>query len=95
MKLLRTLCVVAALGVAGTEAAEAGPMSFEPATSLTTAAAPAAQVEQVRLVCGPFRCVRRFGWRYGYRPFGWRYGYGYRRFGFRGGYGFRGGFRRF
>ena len=82
MKLLRTLCLVAALGLAGTEAASAGPMSVAPAASLT-AAAPAANLEKVVLVCGPFRCVRRWGWRYGWRrPWGWRYGwrgYGWRR----------------
>ena len=90
MKLLRTLCIVAALGVAGTEAASAGPMSVAPASSLTTAA-PSANLDKVVLVCGPFRCVRRFGWRYGYRPYGWRYGW--RGYGWRG-YGWRGGWRR-
>ena len=85
MRLLRTLSIVAALGVAGTEGASAGPMSVASGASLS-GAAPAAGVETVALVCGPYRCFRRFGWRYGYRPFGWRYGYR--------GYGWRRGWRR-
>ena len=61
-------------------------MSVAPVAALAASDA-ASSVESVRLVCGPFRCFRRPGWRYGY-------GYGFRRFGY--GYGYRGyGFRRY
>jgi hypothetical protein len=77
MKALRTLGLAAAIALGAMDAASAGPMSIAPGESL---AAGQTNIEQARVVCGPYRCVRRPGWRYGYRP-GWRYGY--RRYGWR------------
>ena len=88
MQRLRILVLTAALALAGVESAHAGPM---PALPLGAQSASADAVHAVALVCGPYRCFRRFGWRYGYgygfRPFR-RFGYGYRPFRFRH-YGWR------
>jgi hypothetical protein len=52
-----------------------GPASAMPANGLATVASKVTNgVEQVRLVCGPYRCWHRYGWhrwgwnRWGYRP---------------------------
>ena len=87
MRNLRSLGLAAVITFSAVDAASAGPMSVAPVTPLA-ASDSASNIESVRLVCGPFRCFRRPGWRYGYgygfRPFGYGYrGYGYRRYGWR------------
>ncbi len=93
MKILPTLALATTLSTLCIAAASAGPMPVAPAASGTS------NVENAALVCGPYRCFRQFGWRYGYgygfRPFR-RFGYGFQRFGFgyrRFGYGGFGGRR--
>ena len=86
MRSLRSLGLAAVIAFSAVDAASAGPMSIAPVTPLAASEA-ATGVESVRLVCGPFRCYRRPGWRYGYgygfRPYGYYRGYGYRRYGWR------------
>ncbi len=82
MRHLRSLGLAALIAFSAVDAASAGPMSVAPETTLA-AADSAVKIEPVVLVCGPFRCFRRPGWRYGY---GFRRGYpgyGYRRYGWR------------
>ena len=70
MTALRIFGLAAALALASADVAEAGPMPVRPATDAT---AHTADVEAVRLVCGPYRCFgyRRFGG-FGFRRYGWR-----------------------
>jgi len=93
MKILPALALATVLSTLGLAAASAGPMPAVPALSIVSS------IDEVALVCGPYRCFRQFGWRYGYgygfRPFR-RFGYGFQRFGFgyrRYGYGRFGGRR--
>ena len=87
MKILPILALATALSTVGVDGASAGPMPVAPRSAVAITA-----VEDAALVCGPYRCFRQFGWRYGYgygfrpfRRFGYgfqRFGYGYRRFGY-------------
>ncbi len=87
MKSLRSLGLAAILAFSAVDAASAGPMSIAPEATLA-AGDSASTIEPVRLVCGPFRCFRRPGWRYGYGYGFRRYGYGYPGYGFHR-YGYR------
>ena len=79
-----TLVAAAALGGV---AMASGSASAMPMAGLDKSAATVAgKVENVRWVCGPFRCFYRPGFYGGYGGYGWR-GYGWR-----GGYGY--GWRR-
>jgi hypothetical protein len=75
-------------------AAMIAPAAAAPAANLATTAQTRAVVQpgvqDVRWVCGPYRCWWRPGpvW-WGPRPWGWRGGWGWRR-----GWGWRGGWRR-
>ena len=85
MNIVRTLGLAAMLGLGGLGAASAAPTSVMPGDAIVAADH---GIDKAYVVCGPFRCVRRGFYGYGYRPFGWRYGYR--------GYGWRGyGYRRF
>ena len=79
------LCLIAAIGLTGLalagNAATAMPMAS--ADSVAAQAAPATPLlQEVYLVCGPYRCFRR-GYGYGYRRPFFGYGYGYRHYGYR------------
>jgi hypothetical protein len=69
-KLKLLLATVALCGGLGTASASAMPI-------VNLAQDLKANVENVRWVCGPYRCWWRPNYYYGYRPY-WRYRYGYR-----------------
>lgn len=88
IKTLKVACVAAA--ALGSVAATTGSASAMPLAAVGSTATASADVQNVRLVCGPFRCFYRPGFGYGgfYRPgFAYRGFYGPRRF--YGGYGWR------
>lgn len=79
MKMMRTVGLVAALTLGGIGAASAAPMSIASGEVLGVSHN---GIEKAYVVCGPYRCLRRPGWRYGYgwrRPWGWHRGWGWRR----------------
>lgn len=58
-------------------AAQAMPLAGQPA--ILSDAGPAAQIDQVRWVCGPYRCHWAPNYYYGYRRPYWGYGHRWRR----------------
>jgi hypothetical protein len=83
------LMIAAAILCGGLTATAASAMPIAPVQADTTA-----QVEQVRWVCGPFRCWWQPGY-YGYYGYGYPYrGYGYG-YPYRGYYGYGYPYRRY